>query len=409
MSRSALLKPVAVPSRKNTGRAAWCVSVPAHLSPTGKRQRRFFATKDEASGECERLKARKDNFGISLKSLTPARIAEASQAYALLDPHGIDLLVAVRSHLDTVKQRSQSVSFGEAFDLFASLKEGKSLKYRQEIRHARATFGPVLDKMVCDVSPSELETILQTLPSAARNAKMRRVRSVFNLAIKRGWMPSGTSPVARLDFADCARKEVLVFSAAEVERMLVDALENDLELLPFLTLAAFCGIRPDGELQKLLWSDLKFDGDKPQVVIRPEVSKINRRRFVDLSENALTWIEAYRQHGGVTEGKIVPFSANVLRKKRRKNRVGAHISRWIQQGFRHTFCSAWLAMNKDVNELVLQSGHTDPETMWKHYHRALSESEAKAFWSIRPPMEQKNIISLSGRNEKLLTAFNALC
>jgi integrase len=394
--RSATLKPVRFKGREQTGRAPWCVSVPPHLSPTGKRQQKFFPTRDEAFGECERLKARKDNFGISLKSLTPARIVEASQAYALLDPIGVDLLVAVRSYIGTFQQRAQSVTLGEAFDLFASLKEGKSLKYRQEIRHARATFGPVLNKMVCDVSPSELETILTTLPSAARNAKMRRLRSVFNLAIKRGWMPSGTSPVARLDFADCARKEVEVFSAAEVERMLVDALENDLELLPFLTLAAFCGIRPDGELQKLLWSDLKFDGDKPQVVIRPEVSKINRRRFVDLSENALAWIEAYRQRGGVTEGKIVPFSANVLRKKRRKNRVGARISRWIQQGFRHTFCSAWLAMHKDVNELVLQSGHTDPETMWKHYHRALTEAEARDYWSIRPAMEHKNIILLSG-------------
>ena len=396
MPRSAPLKPVAIPSRKNSGRAAWCLSIPAHLSPTGKRQRRFFDTKDEAFGECERLKARKDNFGISLKSLTPARIAEASQAYTLLAPHGIDLLVAVRSYLDIVKQRSQSVSFGEAFNTFASLKEGKSLKYRQEIRHARATFGPLLPKMICDVNASDLEPILKTLPAASRNAKMRRLRSVFNLGIKRGWMPSGTSPVARLDFADLSKKEVEVFSAAEVERMLIDALENDLELLPFLTLAAFCGIRPDGELQKLLWSDLKFDGDKPQIVIRPEVSKIKRRRFVDLSDNALGWIEAYRQRGGVTEGKIVPFSANVLRKKRRKNRSSAKIVRWIQQGLRHTYCSAWLATHKDVNKLVLQSGHANPETMWQHYHRALTEAEAKAFWAIRPPMEYKNIISISG-------------
>jgi integrase len=396
MPRSAPLKPTAVKSRKNTGRSAWCLSIPPDLSPTGKRQRRFFATRDEAFGECERLKARKDNFGISLNSLTPARIAAASEAYTLLDPHGIDLLVAVRAHLSTVKQKSQSVSFGEAFDLFANLKQNKSAKYRQEIRHARATFEPLLKKLICDVSASDLESILKRLPAAARNAKMRRLRSVFNLGIKRAWMPSGTSPVARLDFADQIKKEVEVFSAQEVERMLGDSLENDLELLPFLTLAAFCGIRPDGELQKLLWSDLKFDGDKPQVVIRPEVSKINRRRFVDLSDNALAWIEAYRQSGGVTEGKIVPFSANVLRKKRRQNRVGAKISRWIQQGLRHTFCSAWLAQNKDVNELVLQSGHTDPDTMWKHYHRAIAESDAKAFWSIRPPMKYPNIILLAG-------------
>jgi integrase len=146
---------------------------------------------------------------------------------------------------------------------------------------------------------------------------------------------------------------------------------------------------------KLLWSDLKFDGAKPRVVIRPEVSKINRRRFVDISDNAVSWIEAYRQGGGVTEGNIVPFSPNVLRKKRRNNRVRAKISRWIQQGLRHSYCSAWLAQHRDVNELVLQSGHTNPNTMLQRYHRGLTEDEGKAFWSIRPVMEHKNFISMS--------------
>jgi integrase len=100
----------------------------------------------------------------------------------------------------------------------------------------------------------------------------------------------------------------------------------------------------------------------------------------------------------VTQGKIVPFSANVLRKKRRKAQVAAGIKRWIQQGLRHTFCSAWLALNKDVNELVLQSGHTDSATMWEHYHQGVSQADAKAFWSIRPPMEPANILSFQQKN-----------
>ncbi len=360
-------------------------STPPELSPNGKRQRRFFSTKDDALGECERLKARKDNFGTSLNSLTSARIAAAAQAYTLLDPYEIDLLDAVRSHLAVVKQRTGSVSFGMAFDRFSEIKASRSPKYLQEIAHAKTTFEPLLERLVCDVKPTELESILSELPPASRNAKMRRLRSVFNLSMKRGWMPLGSNPVARLDFADQRNKEVEVFSPGEVERMLNHALNHDLELLPFLTLASFCGIRPEGELQKLEWNDLKFDGEKPQVVIRPEVSKINRRRFVDLSGNAIDWLTAYRQSGGSVEGKIVPFSFNVLRKKRRKNRVGADITHWIQQGLRHTYCSAWLAAHKDVNQLVLQSGHTDPETMWAHYHRGITEAEAKAFWSIRPP------------------------
>jgi integrase len=397
MAKSSTLKPTAVPSRKAAGLASWCLNIPADLSATGKRQRLFFATKDDAFAECEKLKSRKDNFGISLSSMTASRIAAAAEAYNLLDPYKIDLLEAVRAHLKVVGQRSESVTFGTAFDRFAELKANKSPKYRQEIAHAKASFASLLDRKVCDITPAELEKILSPLPPAAKNAKMRRLRSVFNLSVKRGWMAIGTNPIARLDFSDQRNKEVEVFSPDEVERMLNHALNNDIELLPFLTLAVFCGIRPDGELLKLEWGDLKFDGDKPQVVVRPEVSKINRRRFVDLSPNALEWIQAFRESGGVTTGKIVPFSANVLRKKRRKNAVGAKVTRRIQQGLRHTFCSAWLAQNKDVNELVLQSGHTDPDTMWAHYHRGISEAEAKAFWSIKPTTAE-NIVPFTGEH-----------
>jgi len=44
-----------------------------------------------------------------------------------------------------------------------------------------------------------------------------------------------------------------------------------------------------------------------------------------------------------------------------------------------------LAMHKDINKLVLQSGHTSVDTMWRHYHRGTTEAEAKKFWAIMPP------------------------
>lgn len=176
--------------------------------------------------------------------MTPARIATAAEAYALLDPHNIDLLQAVRAHLEVVEQRAESVTFEAAFDRFAELKQTKSLKYKQEIRHTKATFSSLLGRMVCDISVRDLEPILNKLPAGSRNAKMRRLRSVFNLAIKREWILPGSSPIARLDFVQGSRKEVEIVPVDLVTKMFEDALENDLELLPFLTLGFFCGIRP---------------------------------------------------------------------------------------------------------------------------------------------------------------------
>jgi integrase len=393
MPRTAILKPAFRKARERAGLAPWAVNVPPELAPTGRRQELFFGTKGEAWVECEKLKARKDNFGVSLSSMTSARVAAASEAYNLLDPHGIDLLDAVKSHLRLIGQRSASVTLGEAFDRFAELKDAKSPKYRREIQQAKATFNPLLDRLICDVSASDLEPILNRFPAASRNSKMRNLRSVFNFAIKRDWMLAGASPIARLDFAEILQKEVEVVPVDYVAKVLNQALENDPELLPFLTLGFFCGVRPSGELEKIEWRDIDL-ADRV-ITIRPEVSKTHRRRFPDLSENAIAWIEAYRQRGGGMEGRVVPFSSAILRKKRRANWVAvAGKARWVQQGMRHTFCSCWLAMHGDINKLVLQSGHASLDTMWKSYHKGVKKSQAEKFWSIMPPaLNASNVVS----------------
>lgn len=129
--------------------------------------------------------------------------------------------------------------------------------------------------------------------------------------------------------------------------------------------------------------------------IRPEVSKTNRQRFPELSVNATAWIEVFRQLGGRMEGRVVPFTSAVLRKKRRTNWLAAAGEGvpWIQQGMRHTFCSNWLAFHGDVNRLVLLSGHDSVDTMWRSYHKGVRKTQAEKFWSIMPPSESPNVVA----------------
>jgi integrase len=386
MARSASLKPY----RSTTASAArpWCVDVPPHLSETGKRKRMFFATKGEAQTECEKLKARKDNFGISLSAMTPARIAEASEAYKLLDPLNVSLMDAVRGYLVSYRARTASVPYLELFNQFLEAKQDRNLEYQRELRITRDRFPGLHDRLVSDITPREIESVLSPLSPGARNPVMRYLRAVFFFGIKRGYLTE--NPISRLDFAERKRKEIETISADKVEAMLVHALENDLALLPYLVFGFFAGIRPDGELQKVEWSDIKFT--EGTIVIRPEVSKTNRRRFPKISANAATWIEAYRQRGGKLDGKVLPYSESELREHRKANWKAAGISKWIQQGMRHTFCSNWLAFHRDVNELVLQSGHDSVDTMWRNYHKGVTALDAEKFWSIMPTSAESKIV-----------------
>ena len=42
-------------------------------------------------------------------------------------------------------------------------------------------------------------------------------------------------------------------------------------------------------------------------------------------------------------------------------------------------------LNHDVNRLNNLMGHTSPAMLWRHYHKAVTQKHAAAFWSIEPP------------------------
>jgi integrase len=397
MSRPSSLKPTEIASRKTSGLSAWCVNVPAHLSDTGKRRQLFFETKGEASTQCEALKARADNFGNSLLSITPARIAEAAEAYKMLDPIGIGLLDAIKSYVASHKTRTASIPFIDLFNLYLEAKKDRNEQYRRELRVTRDRFPQFHSLLVSDISYRDLEQPLMKISPGGRNPVMRYLRAVFNYGIKRGYLIE--NPISRLDFAERPRKEVETLSNKQVEAMLKHALAEDLPLLPFLVLGLFCGVRPDGELQKVEWKDIGL-ADKI-VTIRPDVSKTKRRRFIDLSDNAKGWLETFMARSGIQRGRIVgDLTESELRSHRTANwkRVvgvtekGKPKQEWLQQGMRHTYCSNWLAEYQDINKLVLMSGHDSVDTMFRHYHRGTPKAEAEKFWQIAPPAEAQNIV-----------------
>jgi hypothetical protein len=185
--------------RAKKGLFAWCVNVPAELSDTGKRQQKFFATQDDAKKECAILKIRRRNFGSSLTSMSPVKIAEAAEAYKLLAPSGIGILDAVRAFLDAHEQRTASVTFLELFNRYLEAKSDRNAEYLRELRITRDRFPSLHDRMVSDITSLELEAVLSPLTPGARNPVMRYWRAVFFFGIKQGHLKE--NPVLRLDFA----------------------------------------------------------------------------------------------------------------------------------------------------------------------------------------------------------------
>ena len=388
MGRRLKLEPHRTPGGK------WEVNVIARISETGNRYRRYFDTRAAAIGFCEELKARRDNLAGSAGVLSPAQIVDAHGAFELLaDYPELTLNEVVRGYLVVHRQKNASIPFLDLYNLFLQAKAHRSLKYRTELKWIRDRLEPLHKTLACDIGVRNLEPILDIMTPSVRNATIRYTKAVLNFGLKRHYLAE--NPVNRLEPVELERREVEIVPVPKVQAMLNHALASDRELLPFLVLGFFCGIRPEGELMKLRWTDV--DLTDRIITIRPEVSKTRRRRFVDIAPNAVAWVEEYQRRGGkCADGPIAPTgSVELLRQRRKANQEAAGITDWPQQAMRHTYCSCWLAVHHDINKLVLQSGHSDVNTMWESYHRGVKKAEAQEFWAITPPVaEERKIIQL---------------
>jgi integrase/recombinase XerD len=289
------------------------------------------------------------------------------------------------------RQKNASIPFLDLYNLFLQAKAHRTAKYRRELEWMRDRLEPLHATLACDITPRTLESLLDGMTPSVRNACLRYVKAVMNFGLKRSYLHE--NPVLKLDPIELERREVETFTVREIRALLETALIDDLVLLPFFIFGFFTGIRPSGELSKLGWTDVDLtDG---VVTIRPEVSKTRRRRFVDISENARAWLREYIDRGGSVTGPILPVSDIVLRVRRTAIQEKAKVKRWIHQGMRHTYCSNWLAIHHDINKLVLQSGHSDVNTMWESYHRGVKKAEAEKFWAISPPVAgERKVIQL---------------
>jgi integrase len=322
--------------------------------------------------------------------LSSTETAEAAKAFQILKPHGIGLLEAVREYLDIHNRRKASITFFALCNQYLAAKSKRDPRHLKGLRNTRDRFPTLHEQVVSDIDHRMLEPLVNAILPGGRNLVLRHLRSFFNYAVRKDF--AVTNPVARLDFVEIPPKEVEVIAPEDVQRMLECSLSNDLELVPFLALAFFTGIRPE-ELMLLQWQDV--DLPSREINLRATVSKTRTSRFPVLSENSIAWLEAYRARGGRTEGPIIDLKEDAMYAHRQKIRLAAGVNDWPQDAARHSFCSYWIAAGKGVEALLQVAGHENPRTLKKHYHRGVTRTEAAKFWAIVPTAIPANVISMA--------------
>lgn len=388
MARRVSLQPCATALAK----WPWRVNLPANISNSGKRERRFFHTKKEAETFCQQQRTRLENFGRNSSTLTPAQLEQAAIAFERLATFGATLNTVVAEFIERRQAIAKSVTFEELFDRFTSSKKKRSAAYLRGLKYTLPRFPGLHGRIVAEILPQEIEAEMEGMTATVRNAFMRNLRAVFNFGVKRGWLTE--NPVLKLDFEDVTRAEVVTLSSAEAIA-LMSAAENENDLLPYHALGLFAGIRPL-ELERLEWRHI--DLSERHVEITAEVSKTGRRRIIDIEPNLHAWLTRYVENGGDTGDHVTPLTN--LRKRLRDIRATAKLTDWVQDVMRHSYASYWLAQHEDINRLTLQMGHESSAMLWKHYNRAAKRKDAAKYWKIKPAVSssRKKIVPFAVRS-----------
>lgn len=91
-------------ARAALGRKKWAVLIPARLSPTGKRMRKFFDHRQEAEQYAALYNANAISIGASIATVSQADIETITKAKAILEGKGVSIIGAAHAVAELIEQ-----------------------------------------------------------------------------------------------------------------------------------------------------------------------------------------------------------------------------------------------------------------------------------------------------------------
>ena len=264
----------------------------------GKWMRKFFETKREAETYSHQKNTELLNQGTESINFPSELRVMARKADALLSPFGKTILDAANFILPHLQAMNRTCTFKALTDELLSIKkrDGASERYLGDLRSRLGQFAASFEnKSVSGFTATEVDEWLRSLEiSPTTRNNFRRVLIVaFNFAVSRGYCLA--NPAAKSAKAKEIEGTVGILTVGQTARLL-EAAPND--LLPFLTVGAFAGLRR-AELERLDWSEIDLQAGL--IEVQAKKAKSARRRFVKIRDNLAGWLQpAAKATGAVT-------------------------------------------------------------------------------------------------------------
>jgi hypothetical protein len=279
-------------------RLMWRLSIPASVSVTGRRTKKWFDSRKQALAEVDRLKKHQQQVGSSAKLLDAGRIIEASDCWTELDnafqsqpaPPG-SLKRIVLQEIKVMRQRQASITLAELFEDYdlKLQRTHKSDNYRRGFVWLKGYLDLVHQKKVSDLTVSDITIAFAHLPDGNRNSNLRLLRALLNYAVRKGWAQSNVA--SQIEFIHRPKQDIQPPLPNDVvQKMLDNAATKDLGILPAWAICFFTGCR-EAEAAKLLWTDVRID--EKEILLRATISKTKRKRILPVMPCLEQWLNVY--------------------------------------------------------------------------------------------------------------------
>lgn len=407
------------------GTTFWQVEAP---SPMGGRIRKTFRQREDARIFHERAKVGLQRFGAAAMALDEKARADAIRALELLKPHGITLLDAARAAAAAAEARKGGRPLKDALTAFLAEKAGVGLsdQYQNDLRLRLTRFVNAHPKATtASISTAQITDFLRGLGlhAGTANTFRRDIATFFQWATDASLCRS--NPAIKAIRFKAAPATPATITARELARMLESA---DEAIVPYLVLAAFCGLRK-AEIARIDWRDINLS--EGVVNVDATAAKTNARRAVTMPAAAVQWLMPLAKKAGPVyavghatraawclarmAAGFGPFKSSLMIVRQ----VTAALTTaqrkalrpWPNNALRHSCISSRLALSAAdcaaafgiandaaltitaIESVAFQSGNS-PQVIRSNYLRLIAPSEARAWFAVTPPKPAENVVPM---------------
>lgn len=239
-------------------------------------------------------------------------------------------------------------------------------------------------KPIAHITVAVLEEWLRSkkFTMVTRRSVMRHLGAFFQWAVKRRFMAE--NPVMIMEVPRLDKKPITYLTPKEVEQLLRATVKKDPELIPYVAIGLFAGLRPvemHGEKTDhgpLDWKHI--DLKRGKITVTPEQDKNRRGRLVDVSPALLAWLFPCQKAAGPVIYTRARFEAVV-----QKSAIN-----YRKDIMRHTFGTFHYAMHHHEGDTAVQLGDTIATVKGHYVNPLVDKEDAEQFWSIRPEAETES-------------------